>query len=190
MPRPPKKTAEFFPHFANPSRVDAIIDDEYGNEGYAIRYRLLELLSLTENHCYDCNEYGAWKYLTAFLHSDEKTVFKVICTLVELNFIDSDLWAEKKIWCQDFVDNLSELYKKRTNNPPTKEYLLGMDIVSDPEIHHREDSDSIDRNNTKSKKTKVIREKGSYRKFPKNPEKIGDYFESNFPNFSDKMKGE
>ena len=44
MPRAPKKTAEFFPHFASDTRINAIIINKHGNEGYAIRYRLLELL--------------------------------------------------------------------------------------------------------------------------------------------------
>ena len=183
MPRAPKKTAEFFPHFASDTRINAIIINKHGNEGYAIRYRLLELLCLTPDHCYDTTEYGSWDYLISFLNTNEKTMIEVFTTLADLHYLDPEFLIRGMIWCQDLVDNLNELYKKRNHGPPTKEQFLEDD--SDAEIHHREDSIEIDDKKEDHTKMNNIQRIGKDNKNYKSREEKTEMMREKFPNLYD-----
>jgi len=120
MARPLKYTADYFPHFAHHGKTMFIIEEKFGNDGYAFWFKLLELLCSTEGHCYDCDSAENWGFLTSKTHVSEVSATEILCTLSKLGAIDSDLWREKKIWSQHLVDNLVPLYSKRTSKPPCR----------------------------------------------------------------------
>jgi hypothetical protein len=111
---------EYFPHFVNHKKTMRILEGKWGNDGYSFWFKLLELLGKTERHYYDCNKYDDWYYLQSYTKVDEDTAIEILNTLVRLEAIDPDLWEEKIIWCQHFVDNLSVVYDKRTVDLPQK----------------------------------------------------------------------
>lgn len=123
MARPKKQKVDYFPHFVSSGRTIFILENEYGNDGYAFWFKLLEILGDSEGHYYDCNNKANWKFLLAKTHVDEVSAEKIINTLIELDKIDKELWEKRIIWVQNFVNNLSELYKKRATNLPTKPVL-------------------------------------------------------------------
>lgn len=124
MARPRKQKVEYFPHFVMSGRTIFILENTYGNDGYAFWFKLLELLGDTEGHYYDCNNAANWKFLLAKTHVDEVSAEKIIQTLIELGKIDEELWKERRIiWVQNFVDNLTELYRKRSSKLPPKPLL-------------------------------------------------------------------
>jgi len=120
MARPQKYTADYFPHFAHNGKTMFIIEERFGNDGYAFWFKLLELLCSTEGHCYDCDSVENWGFLMSKTHVSEVSATEILCTLSKFGAIDSDLWAEKKIWSQHLVDNLGPLYSKRTSKPPCR----------------------------------------------------------------------
>jgi hypothetical protein len=121
MGRPPKQTAEYFPHFVADSRTKFILEDGWGNDGYSFWFKLLELLSKSDGHCYNCGEISNKRYLLAYTKVSENTASEIIETLVELEKVDKELWEERQvIWCQALVDNLTQLYSKRKMEKPKK----------------------------------------------------------------------
>lgn len=121
MARPRKQTAEYFPHFVADSRTKFILEDGWGNDGYAFWFKLLELLCKSDGHAYNCAENGNKRYLTAYTKIDESTTDAILEALTEAGKIDRELWEQKQIiWCQTLVDNLSNLYSKRTVSSPEK----------------------------------------------------------------------
>lgn len=121
MGRPRKQTVEFFPHFVASDKTKDILHDKWGNDGYAVWYKLLELLGRSEGHCYNCSKIIDKDYLVSLMKAPEETVMGIINTLVEIEKIDKELWEKKKIiWCQDFVDSLQDVYFKRTVSIPEK----------------------------------------------------------------------
>ena len=63
MARPKKQKVEYFPHFVMSGRTIFILENTYGNDGYAFWFKLLELLGDTEGHYYECeNCRGHWTY--------------------------------------------------------------------------------------------------------------------------------
>ncbi|WP_099328813.1 DnaD domain protein [Clostridium paraputrificum] len=123
MARPKKQTAEYFPHFVLSGRTIFILENLYGNDGYAFWFKLLEVLGDSNGHYYDCNNKANWKFLLAKTKVDEVSAEKIINTLIELGQVDEELWENRIIWVQSFVDNLTELYRKRTSSLPTKPLL-------------------------------------------------------------------
>lgn len=124
MGRPRKQTADYFPHYVADSRTKFILEDGWGNDGYAFWFKLLELLCKSDGHYYDLSSSTDKKYLTALAKVSEATAFDIMDMLADLGKIDKELWNERKIvWCQTLVDNLSMLYSKRTVSAPEKPTL-------------------------------------------------------------------
>jgi len=120
MARPIKNTVDYFPHYTNHKKTIFILEQQYGNDGYAFWFKLLELLGATEKHLIDCNNNGSWRFLQAKTNLTEEKCLEILNLLVELEAIDKKLWSEKIIWCQNFIDNIADVYKNRRIETPKK----------------------------------------------------------------------
>lgn len=65
MARPKKQTVDYFPHFVKCGRTIYILENRFGNDGYAFWFKLLEILGESEGHFYDCSNLSNWEYLLA-----------------------------------------------------------------------------------------------------------------------------
>ena len=84
---------DYFPHFvSNDSKTKFILEQNWGNNGYAFWFKLLELLGRSEGHYYDCTAAGNRTYLTAFMKLDQTTIDAILETLTDLGNIDKELW--------------------------------------------------------------------------------------------------
>lgn len=124
MGRPRKQTVDYFPHFVSTdSRTKFILEQSWGNDGYAFWFKLLELLGRSEGHYYDCSTTANEKYLVALMKLGQDTINELLATLADLGNIDRELWEERKvIWCQSLVDNLQDVYSKRTVSAPKRPF--------------------------------------------------------------------
>ena len=124
MGRPRKQTVDYFPHFVSTdSRTRFILEQNWGNDGYAFWFKILELLCRSEGHYYDLSEAANGKYLEALMKADAETASNILDTLADLGNIDRDLWEERKVvWCQNLVDNLQDVYSKRTVSAPVRPF--------------------------------------------------------------------
>lgn len=122
MARPRKQTVDYFPHDCDASerRTLTIVESKFGNDGYAFWFKLLQLLGKTPGHYYDFNAPADWEFLLAKTHVSEDTANSILEILVDLDAIDKDLAEKKIIWCQHFVDNVADVYKRREVELPTK----------------------------------------------------------------------
>jgi len=130
MARPKKMTVEYFPHFVHSGKTLFVLETNFGNNGYAFWFKLLELLGQTEFHLFDCGNSANWRFLLAKTRVDEQTATEIINTLVDLDAIDRDFWQEKKIYSENFVQNISDVYKKRAVPLPTKEHIRNANASS------------------------------------------------------------
>lgn len=137
MARPKKQTVDYFPHYVASGKTLFILENTFGNNGYAFWFKLLEILGSTEGHYYDTNNSADWMFLLAKTKVSEETGTEILKTLAELGAIDSDLWEQKVIWVQNLVDNVSDVYKKRGVAKPSKPSFCDRNtptpIVSDSE---------------------------------------------------------
>ena len=166
MARPKKQKVEYFPHFVASGRTIFILESEYGNDGYAFWFKLLEILGDSEGHYYDCSNNANWKFLLAKTHVDGVSAEKIINTLIDLGQIDEELWKDKVIWVQNFVNNLSEVYRKRTTPLPSKPLLHTETQVNNS--FRGENSNNEEYNSTKTLQSKVKESKVKESKEKKN----------------------
>jgi hypothetical protein len=121
LSRPIKKGVEYFPHVCTHGRTIYILEQRWGNDGYAFWFKLLELLGSTEGHVLDIRNATTREFLAAKTHLSAEQCYEILNLLADLEAIDQELWREHNvIWCQNFVDHLEPVYRKRHTETPTK----------------------------------------------------------------------
>lgn len=121
MARLKKQTVDYFPHVCKCGRTIFILESRFGNDGYAFWFKLLEILGESDGHFYDCSNASNWAFLLAKTHTDEERANDIVNVLIDLGKIDAELWAARRIiWIENFVRNLSELYRRRVEDLPKK----------------------------------------------------------------------
>jgi hypothetical protein len=120
MGRAPKKSVDYFPHMCAHGKTLGILEARYKNDGYAFWFKLLEELGKTAGHYLDCNNSGTIEWIQAKTQSTPERTNEILDLLATLQAIDEDLWKEKIIWSQNFVDNLTPVYSNRGTPLPPK----------------------------------------------------------------------
>ncbi len=120
MARPKKQTVDYFPHMATSGKTMFILESQFGNDGYAFWFKLLEMLATTNGHFINCRNSADWQFLLAKTRVDEVTASRILDLLASLDAIDKELWEVKVIWSQNFVNNISDVYKNRKTGLPKK----------------------------------------------------------------------
>jgi hypothetical protein len=120
MTRPRKQTVDYFPHTCHHGKTMFIIEQRYGNDGYAFWFKLLELLGDSEGHFIDCRNPAVWEYLRSITRQDEQTTNDLLNLLAKLDAIDSELWAEGIVWSENFIKGISEVYRNRRVEIPSR----------------------------------------------------------------------
>ena len=121
MARPAKQTVTYFPHQCQHGRTMFILEQRYGNDGYAFWFKLLECLGSTEGHCVVLETAADWEFLAAKTHLDTDTCRKILDLLADLEAIDTRLWkARSTIWSDKFVSGIADVYRKRVSETPPK----------------------------------------------------------------------
>ena len=120
MARPKKQTVDYFPHIANSGKTIFILENQFGNDGYAFWFKTLELLATTDGHVIDTGNPSEWEFLIAKTRVSEDTAREILNLLGKLEAIDNELLQVGILWCQNLVDNVSDVYKKRKVDLPVK----------------------------------------------------------------------
>lgn len=131
MGRPIKQTADYFPHMAVPGKTLFILQNQFGNDGYAFWFKLLELLCVSDGHSYDCSKPADFEFLTAKTGVSSEKTQQIMQLLYELEAIDQGLWKQHRIiWVQNLVNNLSPVYRQRRTPLPPKPVSSVINAVS------------------------------------------------------------
>jgi hypothetical protein len=129
--RPEKYTISYFPHYTKDSKTMFVIENKYGMEGYGFWFKLLELLCNSKGLFYNCSENGSMDYLIAKTKTPQNKVEDILDTLANLDAIDKDLWKNKIIWCQNLVDNVTDVFKRRVSEIPQKPINVNNNTIND-----------------------------------------------------------
>lgn len=120
MGRPIKDTADYFPHMTTHKKTMFIIEGKWGNDGYALWFKLLECLGHSPGHYYDCRQKDSWEYLYTYARISEELATEILDKLADMGAIDQELWGIRVIWSDNFVEGLKPLYQRRKQVPPDK----------------------------------------------------------------------
>lgn len=116
-------TVKYFPHYVERTKTKFILQQRYGNNGYAFWFKLLEKLASSNNHFIDLRQSDDFEYFVAEMGVSVTETPEILNLLAKLNAIDKALWTQKIIWCQNFIDNIEYVYEKRKREPPTRPKL-------------------------------------------------------------------
>lgn len=134
MGRPQKQKAAYFPHYTERGKTMFILESQWGNDGYALWYKLMEQLCESPGHFYDYSNDESRIYMSAYCKVPESKIEEIMTALVKLGEIDRELWEKGRIiWCQSLVDSLEPLYKKRSGTVPSKPVLDAETMISGTE---------------------------------------------------------
>lgn len=118
--RPEKLNVEYFPHWIGDGKKMFILENKYPEDGYRTWYKLLELLAKTDNHYLDLNDETELMFVASYCRCKEDILKSIISDIVKFKEFDPELWSIGVIWCQKFVDSISQAYAKRKNDVITK----------------------------------------------------------------------
>ena len=131
-----------------------VLEERYGNDGYAFWFKLLEMLGSSEGHTINLNDDMEVEFLASKTRIQRDICGDILDLLAKLGAIDAELWACKIIWSDNFVERMSDVYRKRKAEIPIK-----------PDIRHQKPPSSgiPDAGNPQSKvkESKVKESKGS-----------------------------
>lgn len=92
----------------------------------------MEVIGRTPYYSVDYSDPISIQYLSSKTGTDVKAIEEIISFLIELKVIDQEIWEQKKhIWCQSFVDSITDVYRKRKDYVPDKYSFLDDRLVSD-----------------------------------------------------------
>ncbi len=120
MSKPRTQEVDYFPHYCDHGKVLFILETNFQNDGYAVFYKIHELLAKTNGHCYDASSVEGWEYLLSKMNTPEDRVVAIIEKLVAMNTLDSGLWKYRLLWMQTFIDSIADAYSRRKVNLPVK----------------------------------------------------------------------
>ena len=135
--RTEKRNADYFPHYVHNSKTIRLLQSKFGNDGYAVWFKILELCAHADEHLGDLKEEIDVLDFSDYALVDELKLLEIIKFLIKLGQIDEGIWIHsRKIWIQGLADNLKPLYEKRVGEVPEKP-ILGLPdpetILSDTE---------------------------------------------------------
>ena len=124
MARPKKQTVDYFPHSCTHSKTMFILEQKYGNDGYAFWFKLLEMLGSSEGHCLYFTNGMDWEFLIAKTRLDKEKCIEILDLLATFGAIDKKLWSKKIVWSDNFIENIKDVYRYRVIEIPAKPSFL------------------------------------------------------------------
>lgn len=125
MARTERENVDYFPFLCKEGPSMFIIESKFGNDGYATWVKILRELAVTNKHYLDLSSLQKMKYLAAKCRINEARLLEIISELCDLEEINVALWADKKIiWCDKFIENIQDAYKRRNNKCITLNELM------------------------------------------------------------------
>lgn len=111
MGRPPKKGVDYFSHDCDAAGKPTCytLQERFGNDGYAFWFKLLEFLGQRENLSFDCKLQAEWIYFVAKSKVSEEKAIAILDTLASIDAIDAELWKERIVWSDNFLERVKVL---------------------------------------------------------------------------------
>ncbi|ORC37278.1 hypothetical protein B4O97_03550 [Marispirochaeta aestuarii] len=120
-----KDTVEYFPFFVRDGRTLFILQKKYGLAGIGFFTQILRWLAQSPGHYYPYVEDFDKDRFNEYCGLTENEIRVMIGDMVRSGKLDKDLWEERNvIYSEDFVQELSELYRRRKVKLPSRENVI------------------------------------------------------------------
>ena len=120
--RPISNNVDYFPHKCKDDKELRFIQHKYKSEGYEVFYRLQQCLGDAEFHRIDLGNDLEKQMFEMSMSVNQEIVYGVIDILVEMNWLDKELYQKEKVlWSDKFMDCIRAVYINRKRPVPTKD---------------------------------------------------------------------
>lgn len=123
MARPERNNVDYFPHPVTHGRKMFYLRSKYKNDGYTVWFKLLEELGKADYHYLDLKDETQLMYLSSEFLVSENILIEIIESLVKFGEFDLNLWNEKIVFSQKFIESIEDAYLRRNNNVLHKQDL-------------------------------------------------------------------
>lgn len=124
MARKNKNIVDYFPLPCVFSDSITAIEDMFdNNDGFVVWVKLLQKLGRSENHFVDCRNTVQRKIFFSKFKIPEERIISILDALAELDCIDKEMWDKQVIFSQLFVDDISDVYKRRKTEPLSRDEI-------------------------------------------------------------------
>ena len=124
MARSKRKNVDYFPCYCKDGKVLFILESRWGNNGYAFFYKLWKRLGDADYHYIDLRPFDNWEYFRAKMGISDTETKDILDKLSEMGVIDPELWGEKIVWSDSFIESVADVWIKRNQLIPQKPLFL------------------------------------------------------------------
>lgn len=124
MTRPRKANVDYFPHDCTHGKTIFILESKFGNDGYAVWFKILERLGNADGHFIDLRDLSSFLHLAAYCRISQEYLIEIVDTLADLGAIDRELWRNKVLFSGGLIERITDAYRKRLLNLPTREKVI------------------------------------------------------------------
>ena len=97
------------------------VQNRFGNDGYALWFKLLEFMGTQEKLYADFSVPKDWEYFVSLARVDKDRAVAILDLLANIDAIDKELWTTKKIvWSNNFAGRAKPVFDKRGTLTPDK----------------------------------------------------------------------
>jgi len=131
MARPERYDVDYFPHKCKHGGRMLVLENKFGNDGYAVFFKLLERMGSTQYHYLDLNDESELIYLEAMCRVDLDRLNNIIKECVRIKFFDREMFEKYNfLWSDDFYSSVKDAYKQRNNKPYSKDDIIQVKRVN------------------------------------------------------------
>jgi hypothetical protein len=150
MTKPVGQKVEFFRHMVKHNRTIPILENLYGNDGYAVWFKTLEILGNNDGHYFDCSASIDWHWLAGDMCVDIELLESIYDTLAEIKAISAKHWKHRIIWSDNFVAQFEGLYSRRATEMPSPPPIPGKKNSSETTKPRLDPQEAADRARSKT----------------------------------------
>jgi len=115
-----KETVDYFPFFVKDGKTSFLLKKKYGLAGIGFFTELMRWLSQTPKHYYSFNDEYDKLRIIEYIGVSEKEIESMLYDVASTDKIDYELWhGYRIIISKDFIESLTEAYKRRASSIPT-----------------------------------------------------------------------
>lgn len=123
MGRLPKIGVDYFTHDVHAATGPTLftVQNSFGNDGYALWFKLLEFMGTQKELYADFSVTKDWRYFLSLARVDEEKAKAILDLLADIDAIDKELWTTRKIvWSENFAGRAKPVFDKRGTLTPDK----------------------------------------------------------------------
>ncbi|MCK5611142.1 hypothetical protein KAR91_55225 [Candidatus Pacearchaeota archaeon] len=124
MGRPERKDVDYFPFYVKNGRTLQILEGKYDCKGTGFFTNVLRFLSTRPDHHFLMAEESDRLWFFEETKCDEKSAIEMLNIMSLTGKINKELWSHQIIASQDYLDSVSDAYRKRTNEIVTMDEIF------------------------------------------------------------------